>query len=65
MLQTQNWRGFHCLLSGLFDFVPLPLPFLLNSIDLVLYERLDELLFKLKQAPSLVHSLVAPIEMDQ
>jgi hypothetical protein len=48
LLTSQNWRGFYPRLSRLFDLAPLAPPFLLNSIDLVLYERFRELLFELK-----------------
>jgi hypothetical protein len=54
---TQNWRGFHLLLSRIFDSIPLTLPFLLNSIDLILHERLRKALLELKQAPALVRCM--------
>jgi hypothetical protein len=46
------------------DFTPLTPPFLLNSIDLILHERLRKSLFELKQAPALALSLIAPMQMD-
>ncbi len=64
VLSTQNWRGLHFRLSSFFDFAPLSLPLLLNSIYLLLYERLRKALFELKQAPTLAHSLIRPIEMN-
>lgn len=62
---TQNWRGCHPILSRLFDFVPLPLPFLLNSSHLILDQCFRKLLLELKQAPALARSLITPIEMNE
>jgi hypothetical protein len=48
LLMSQNWRGLHPRLSSLFDFISLTLPFLLNSIHLILQDPLRKALFELK-----------------
>ena len=64
VLSTQNWRGLSSSLSRLLELAPFPLPFLLNLVDLVFYQRLRKLLFELKQAPSWARRLRPAIEME-
>ena len=47
------------------DFTPLPQPFLLHSIHLVLHSRLCKALFELKQAPVLACPCLASVSVDE
>lgn len=60
-LKSHNWRGFGLSLSRLFDFVQFAQPFLINSIDLVLHQRLRKSLLELEEAPALAAGVIATI----
>ena len=62
---TQNWRAVVALSCRFPDLTPLPQPFLLNSMHLVLHERLRTLLLELKQAPVLAYLLLGAVQTDQ